>query len=65
VIERGQNLSLKFKSRVHTGCKCTAMNDFNGDLLFEFGIGSFRQVNLSHTAGTQSAQKSIRPYAIS
>ena len=41
------------------------MHNFDGNLLFELGIGALGKVNLSHPARTQGAQHPIRSYAIS
>ena len=41
------------------------MHDFDGHLLFELRISSFGEVYLAHAARTQSAQDSIRSYAVS
>ena len=50
---------------MHGDRKGAAMHNFDGNLLFELGIGSLGKVNLAHPAGTQGAQHAVRPYAIS
>jgi hypothetical protein len=50
---------------MHPNRKRAPVNDFDGHLLFELRIRSLGEVYLAHAAGTQRAQYSIRPYAIS
>jgi hypothetical protein len=65
MIELSEYLALQLQSRMHPDRERSAVNDFDGDLLLELGVGPLGQVNFSHAAGTQDAQYSIRSYAVS
>src|ERR1700676_1642194 len=63
VIELGEDLTLDFEPRLNPAR--ATVNHLDGHLLLEFGVCTFGEENLPHTADTQGAQHAIRPYAVS
>ena len=65
MIELRQNLAFQLEARMHRYGERAAMDNFDGNLLFELSIGPLGKVNLAHPAGTQGAQHAVGPYSIS
>jgi hypothetical protein len=65
MVELSQDLPLDSEPRLNGAGHRAAKDYFDGHLLFEFSVGSFGKEYLPHAADTQSAQHTIRPYAVS
>jgi hypothetical protein len=64
MVELGEDLPLDPEAGLSAPHHGAAVHHFDGDFLFELGVGAFGEENLAHTADTQGLQNSVWPYPV-
>ena len=59
MIERSKDLTLAAKPLDHVAFGDRLTDDLEGDLLFKFAVGAFREVNGAHAAESDLADNSV------